>query len=76
MFLSALIIAAAWFSAPEEAAARVSHAADLSPRPQRQRCDYFYAGRCDPDTPCYRSDLKNWRYGDARDFECFILDER
>jgi hypothetical protein len=34
-----------------------------------------YVGQCDPNTPNYRKDLKDWRYGDERDFECFMLDE-
>lgn len=34
-----------------------------------------FAGRCPSDTPGYRKDLREWRYGDERDFQCFILDE-
>jgi hypothetical protein len=34
-----------------------------------------FAGRCPPNTPGYRRDLRDWRYGDARDFQCFVVDE-
>ncbi len=54
-------------------AAHPTHGAGGPPR-RPERCPFHYAGACDPDTPCYRKDLKNWRFGGARDFECFIID--
>ncbi len=43
--------------------------------PQQTRCRTHYAGHCDPRDPCFRFDLRKWRYGGQRDFECFALDE-
>ncbi|WP_457797715.1 hypothetical protein [Methylocystis sp. S23] len=35
-----------------------------------------YAGDCGPNPPPgYRYDLKNWRSGFNRDFDCYVLDE-
>ncbi|WP_442754683.1 hypothetical protein ACNHKD_17065 [Methylocystis sp. JAN1] len=35
-----------------------------------------YAGDCGPNPPPgYRYDLKKWRSGFSRDFDCYVLDE-
>jgi hypothetical protein len=33
----------------------------------------YYAGACRLPHPCYRYDLKDWRYGDERDYFCFMI---
>ncbi len=34
-----------------------------------------YAGQCDVRDPCATYESRTVRYGDDRDFECFIVDE-
>lgn len=69
---SALLVVAATASSSAMAGPRRSFGA----APQRQADEApEFAGRCPPNTPGYRRDLKDWRYGDARDFQCFVVDE-
>ena len=43
------------------------------PDPAIGRCVIHYAGHCPLSYPCYHYRLSEWRFGDQRDFECFIL---
>ena len=43
------------------------------PDPAIGHCLAHYAGQCPLSYPCYHYRLSGWRYGDQRDFECFIL---
>ena len=53
----------------------ISEQKNAPPTEPQKKPSPTYAGQCDPNTPNYRKDLKDWRYGDERDFECFVLDE-
>jgi hypothetical protein len=57
-------------SAAQSLAGRRAHA----PRPPC-RSHVHYAGQCDVHDPCAHYDSDATRYGDDRDFECFIVDE-
>ncbi len=57
-------------------------APSLAAPPWAQQDELVYAGRCGlflhsprpSQKVWYRYDLRRWRYGDERDFNCFILE--
>ncbi len=72
---SSLAIALVLFSPNAASCATSSPAHPSEPESRIHNRTPEFMGDCQPNTAGYRKDLRGWRYGDDRDFECFILDE-